>query len=154
LIISSSMLRAKETAEIIAKETGAEIIFDDELRERHAGEADGMPIEEAREKYGNAYSMDSIVPGSEGYNETELRAWKTFAEHKKNHHYKNVIVVSHGSIIRTLRKRIMDLTPDEMFALPGMKNAEIVSFELDDACKKCGHEFYEQDPDTLDTWFS
>ena len=30
----------------------------------------------------------------------------------------------------------------------------IVSRDMPDVCPKCGHEHFEQDPDTLDTWFS
>ena len=33
-------------------------------------------------------------------------------------------------------------------------NASILPIEIGGPCKKCGTDFYEQDPDTLDTWFS
>ncbi len=51
LIISSTTMRCKETAEIIAKKLGVKIIFDERLRERGSGEWEGLLHAEIREKY-------------------------------------------------------------------------------------------------------
>ena len=56
--------------------------------------------------------------------------------------------------MRTLRKRLKNLSIEEMFAATSVSNGGIIELELGDKCKKCGGEFYEQDHDTLDTWFS
>ncbi len=154
LIVSSPLLRAKETAEIIGEATGAEIIFDDRLREKNHGVTEGMLIEEANKKYGNSYTYEATISGSEGYADVELRAWEAFLHHKKDHHHKNVVIVSHGGTIRTLKKRLRNLSIEEMFALPGTKNTEVLEIDSAEKCKKCGSDFYEQDSDTLDTWFS
>ena len=45
LVISSDLERCKMTAEIIAKKTGAKLIFDERLREQGAGVAEGMSRE-------------------------------------------------------------------------------------------------------------
>lgn len=52
IVISSTMLRAKQTAEIIAPAFSLPIIFDDEVQEQRPGEALNMSEEEFREKFG------------------------------------------------------------------------------------------------------
>ena len=52
VLITSTMLRAKQTAEIIAPALGLPIIFDDEVQEQRPGEALNMSEEEFREKFG------------------------------------------------------------------------------------------------------
>ena len=48
LIISSPLLRAKETAEIIASALDAKLELDPILMERHIGEMEGLTAEEVR----------------------------------------------------------------------------------------------------------
>ena len=153
LIITSDLSRARETAEIIAKTTGAEILYEEGLRERHHGEAEGMLRDEAAKKYGALYTYDSTVPGSEGYKDVEERAWKTLIAHKKNHTHKNVVIVTHGGVLRTLIKRMKNLDERQMFAVDSIKNAQAIQVDLGKPCT-CGSDLFEQDPDTLDTWFS
>lgn len=155
LIISSDLGRARETAEIISQQTGAPIIFDSALRERYYGDGEGMGYDEINEKYGPAKIYESRMGDSETYKEVEERAWNAFAKHKELNGHKNVVIVSHGGSIRMLIKRIKNLSPEETMTRPSHKNAEIFSLDiLDKSCSKCGSDLFEQDPDTLDTWFS
>ena len=41
-----------------------------------------------------------------------------------------------------------------MLASKPMGNAEVISIDILEPCKKCGGDLYEKDPDTFDTWFS
>src|SRR6185437_38370 len=66
LIMSSDLERCKMTAEIISKATGAPVILDEKLRERHLGEAQGITREERKAKYGNMMcDYDKKIPGGE-----------------------------------------------------------------------------------------
>ncbi len=155
LIISSPLARAKETAEIIAKEIGAEIIYEPGFTEKRYGAADGMHYHEVREKYGDLRDYEvTPIEGAETFKEVETRAKAALARHKQNHQGKNVVIVAHGALIRALRKHLKNLSVEEMFALPSMENAEALAFDIGDPCKKCGGDMYEEDPDTFDTWFS
>ncbi|MBI1838931.1 MAG: class I tRNA ligase family protein [Candidatus Colwellbacteria bacterium] len=154
LIISSDMMRCRQTAEIIAKATGAEIVYEKQLREQNHGEAEGMLRTEAFEKYGDTYSYEATIPGSEGYKDVEERAWKAFSHHKKSHHHRNVVIVTHGGVIRTLVKRIRNWDVEQMLSTPSIKNAAAIELDLASQCVKCKGDLYEQDTDTLDTWFS
>ena len=155
LIISSPLSRAKETADIIASVINAEVVVDPELREKRSGEAEGMDREEAKNKYGDLYDYDRTAPNGESYRELETRVWAAFKNHKEQHGKKNVLIVSHGGTTRTLIGKIRNLTPEAMLARPSIKNCELVSIDVLNApCEKCGGDLYEQDTDTLDTWFS
>lgn len=156
LIISSPLKRAYETAKIISEITGAEIVIDKNLKERHCGEAEGLTQQKAKEKYGGEiHSYEDSIPNSEKYKEVEERGWKALMKHKKNHHHKNVVIVSHGTTLRMIKKRIKNWSPEEALSKPSIKNFEIFEIDLlDSPCKKCGSDLFEQDLDVFDTWFS
>ncbi len=155
LIISSDLGRAKETAEIIAEKTGANIVLDKELREQYKGDAENMGYDEITEKFGTLKSYDGRPANIESYKEVEERIWESFAKHKESHGHKNVVIVSHGGTIRMLVKRIRNLSPEEALARKVIENAELISLDvLEKPCMKCGGDLFEQDLDTLDTWFS
>src|SRR2546428_6583824 len=52
VLIASTFLRAKQTAEIIAPALGLPIVWDDEVQELRPGESNGMHVREAEEKFG------------------------------------------------------------------------------------------------------
>jgi valyl-tRNA synthetase len=155
LILTSDLGRAKETAAIIAKAIGAEVISDPAMNERHFGELGGMTTAEVHETYGETRVYEKKIADVETYQNLEARVWKAFKEHKLNHHRKNVVIVSHGSATRMLMKQIRNLEPEEAMSAPHMKNGEMISIDVaKDVCASCGNDLYEQDPDVLDTWFS
>lgn len=156
LIISSDLGRCRETAEIISKATGAEVIFDEAFRERFMGEAEGLTYEESKERFRPFDSYDDKTPANmETVHELEERVNAAFAKHREIHGHKNVVMVSHGGSIRWIIKRIHNLTFEEAKARPVTPNAEVLSLDiLDTPCEKCDNDLFEQDSDTLDTWFS
>ena len=156
IIISSPLLRAKETAEIIAQETGAALIIDERLQERDFGLAEGMPFKERDEKFGATFHYDwnSTYPEGESHEAVEKRAIEALSHHRKNDDSKNVAFVAHGSFLRTLLGNIKNLPKEDIGRQQALPNAGAVELQIGDPCPRCGHDFYQQDPDTLDTWFS
>ena len=152
-IISSDLRRASETAEIIGAVTGAEVVHDVGMRDRNHGEAEGMLRGDALLKYGNLYSYDARVGGGESYREVEERIWPIFEKHRKRNGDKNVLIVTHGGVLRMLIKKLRNLSIEEAMIRGSIKNGEILSFSAGLPCEKCGSHFFEQDSDTLDTWF-
>jgi valyl-tRNA synthetase len=152
-IISSDLARAKETADIIGKEVGVKVFLEKRLRETHFGVLEGQLIDDVDKRYGKFTERPYKSLGAEAFEEVEKRAMEALREHQNNHEYKNVVVVTHGGIINLIRKNIKKLTLEES-ALSVVGNANAILLEIGDPCKKCGGDFYEQDPDTLDTWFS
>jgi len=103
VLISSTMLRAKQTAEIIAPALGLPIIFDDEVQEQRPGEALNMSEEEFREKFGPVEFEQKpyfrLAPGAESWVEFSLRASTALQRITREHDGKTIVIISHGGII-------------------------------------------------------
>ena len=160
LIISSDLKRAQESAEILGKEFGAEIIFEKSLRERKYGILEGLTKKEIEEKglndfYQKMKERDFVLPeGGESQKEVSERVHSALTQHKNNHHHKNVIIVSHGATLRNLLRKLKNI-PDHTDFYLEIHNATIVHFGItEDKCSKCQSDFLEPDTDVLDTWFS
>ncbi len=155
LIISSHLVRAKQTAEIIAQATGASIIYDEELRERYLGKAEEMLHDDVAKNFPdlwNDYFTKSA--DNESYYEVEKRIAAAFKKHKIDHHNKNVVFIGHGGALRTLFKHLKNLHPDEALSRPVIPNATPFQLDILEKPCVCGSDLFEQDPDVFDTWFS
>ncbi len=154
-IICSHLKRAEETARIIQKKVGGEIIIDSELRERSYGKTEGMPYDEFDEKFPDHYSYEWRPEGGESYKDIEERVFNAFEKITNQYKGKNILIVSHGGALRTLLKRIRNLDASQMLARNSIKNAEVITLDHSSKkCNTCGKHLFEQDEDTLDTWFS
>ena len=142
LIVSSDLARAKETAEIIAKATGAEIIFDEALREMYYGSLEGMSIPEVNEKYGGFLDRPYKELGGEVFEEVEERAMKALHNHRKDHEHKNVVIVSHGALLGLVIKNIRKIDHAKSSGLK-IENAEAIKLEIAEPCDSCGGDLYE-----------
>lgn len=105
-IYASPLVRARETAEIIAAELGlGDPALVPDMREREFGEGEGMLVSEYIEKYGDWLSE---VPGAEtldGVAERALVALDAVARDARRRSApvaESVIVVTHGGVIRSL----------------------------------------------------
>ncbi len=122
-IVTSSLGRAVETAEIVAQEMGhnqADIIKSDLIIERHFGELEGAP-----------YIPDVDLSGYKDIEPIEVLydRCRTFVDWLETAPGDTVLIVSHGSTGRALRHVLNPTTP---FAGAGhFPNAEI--FELTQA---------------------
>ncbi len=155
VVISSDLQRCRQTAELISKATGAQLIIDKDLRERHLGMAQGMLAPDRDAIYAKElYSYTERLPGGESFKELEDRVWRSLDKHRTTHGNKNVVIVTHGGPIRTILKRLKSWEPERMFT-HFTENTGVISLDvLDKKCEKCGNDLYEQDPDVFDTWFS
>lgn len=141
LIVSSDLTRTKETAEIIARATGAEVILEKALREINCGSLDGMFIPEVNKKYGNFLDRPYKELGGETFEEVEERAMKALHNHRKNYEHKNVVIVSHGATLGLVMKNIRNINHSESTGL-NIGNAEVIKLEIGKPCDSCGGDFY------------
>ncbi len=101
-LISSTLPRARETAEIIAPALGLPIQFVDEVQEMRPGDADGMNSDEAREKFGWNLPWDvhrPLGPGGESWSSFLLRVHSVLHNISQAYAGKTVVVVCHGGVI-------------------------------------------------------
>ena len=106
-IVSSDLARARETAEIIAGELGlAAPRAYRGLRERAYGEAEGVGLDEFRERWGDSYTAE--VPGAEPWADLRTRGIAALGRAVRDHRRatapaaSSLIVVSHGALIREM----------------------------------------------------
>ena len=107
VVVSSDLSRARETAEIIARELGTRVsrLYPD-LRERAYGEAEGISAEEFLARWGDWHSAE--VPGAELWPDLRVRGLRGLRRVVRDARREtapvaaSVIVVTHGAMIREL----------------------------------------------------
>ena len=105
VLIASTMLRAKETAEIIAPALGLPIIFDAEVEEWRDGETKQVSATEY-EKLFQAVEIGQrpfvhLTPMAESWSQFVLRAATALNRITQEHAGKTIVVVAHGGIVDT-----------------------------------------------------
>lgn len=112
LIISSPLVRAKETAEIIAAALNSKLELDPILMERHIGEMEGLTAEEVRKKPQPPYvtPYDPIGGAGEGDWALFLRAGRALHALVRRPPG-SYLIVSHGGILNQLMNAIIGIAP-------------------------------------------
>ena len=99
VIVSSPLVRARETAEIIADVAGRPLPHTLEaLVERRYGEAEGLTYSQVEERFPN----DAEVPGRESRDTVAQRVIPALISMAEQHRERSIVVVSHGGVIRAL----------------------------------------------------
>src|SRR5260370_1457760 len=103
VLIASTFIRARQTAEIIAPALGLPIVFDDEVQEFRDGAADGMPIDAYKAKFGEVNFRETpfrhATATSESSGVFALRAAIALDRITLQHEGKTIVVVCHGGVI-------------------------------------------------------
>ena len=150
VIITSPLKRARQTAEIINEKLGLKIIENELLKERDFGNLEGLTWEEFNEKHPEEASKNNIdfqpdLEKGEKIEDVEKRL-KEFLTWLETSDYKKPLIVTHAGVIRTIERKLNNLTPDQSRE-NDPENLELRKYELNRT------EWY-QDEDVLDTWFS
>ena len=112
LIVSSPLVRARTTAEIINDALNKPIHFDADLRERNFGDLEGMNLDQIRAFRASALlatpeavEENGYPPpsGGEKYVDFKQRTFSRIQHYLQAHPGKNVLFVAHGGIYRALR---------------------------------------------------
>lgn len=127
VIISSPLIRAKHTAEIINVKN-KDILIDNRLEERNPGDLSGQPLEVTnREEYWNYYT--EIQYGtSENIQEFFERVY-SFLDELKTRDYESVLIVAHSGVSKVFSGYFEGIQ-DGKFLNRGLKNCEIKEYEL------------------------
>ncbi len=104
VIYSSDLKRAYQTAEAIARAKDLQIRILPGLREVNVGKLEGMTWAEVKENYSNWVKSghNHGYPGGETRLDIENRVKNTWEYIAKRHSNENVVLVSHGGIIKSL----------------------------------------------------
>jgi glucosyl-3-phosphoglycerate phosphatase len=111
LLVSSDLLRARQTAEKVASLTGLELRLDLRLRERHLGHWQGLTREEVANRFPEEYAewqagRDVTRRGGESRTEVADRACLLVAELPP---VELTVLVSHGATVMCLSAALLGL---------------------------------------------
>lgn len=126
LIIVSPMLRARQTAEHVAKACGAPVIVDARLTEQDYGIYEGRPGKDP-DFQANKRMFAYRYPGGESMMQLAGRVYPLLNEIKQKHQDKKVLLVTHGGICRVIRSYFVDMTNEE-YARYVTENAAIMEY--------------------------
>jgi isoleucyl-tRNA synthetase len=177
LIFSSDLKRTKETAEILAKELGAKIIFDKRLRDIQFGIFEGKTLKEYRSFWKSYEERFKKAPkGGENYNQVKMRVYNFLKELEKKYSGKTILIVSHQRPLAMLEGATKGYSEKEYFEKiepKKLKKGEFREIEfrifpydkkgnldfhrpyIDEVrflCEKCGGEM-KRVPEVIDCWF-
>ncbi len=103
VLISSTLKRARQTAEILAPALKLPILFDDEVHELRDGAADGMSEKEYRAKYGTVNFRETpfrqVAPAGENWGQFVLRVSTALDRILRQYEGKTIVIVCHGGVI-------------------------------------------------------
>lgn len=113
VLFSSPILRAKETAHIIAQATGLNVEFDERLHETGLGTFNGKTQQAFLEKYADPQARISPDPtdGVESYIDMRGRLKHFLDDIEARYRGKKVIVVSHGDPLEQLHGILTNEAP-------------------------------------------
>lgn len=112
-IYSSPLVRARQTAEELAKRLNKEIVDLPGIHERHYGAGEGLTSAEVRERYGQD------VPEKESVESVRARSVSTVMSLAETHADENVVVISHGGTMRVILETLTDgLAPAQGKSIP------------------------------------
>ncbi len=115
LIFSSDLPRTRQTAEIIAEETGSKIVYDQRLREINVGIFRGRKIKEYYDYFSSPEEMFWKAPQKgENLREVQKRVFDFFKEIDKKYNRKNILIVSHGDPLWLLEGKIKKKSDAEL----------------------------------------
>ncbi len=127
IIISSPLLRAKHTAQII-NVNNKKILINDKLKERDPGDLSGKPLTVTnRDEYWN-YNTTIRYGTSENIREFFKRIYN-FLEDLKKEDYESVLIVAHSGVSKAFNGYFEGIK-DGMFLDRGLRNCEIKEYEM------------------------
>jgi isoleucyl-tRNA synthetase len=123
LIFSSDLLRTKQTAQIVSRETGAKIIFDKRIRELDMGELNGKPVKEAGRFWDKEQKLSKVdyylkrfevkAPGGENWLDAKKRMYGFLKEINEKYQKKNIVIISHELPLTMLEGAVKGLNRKE-----------------------------------------
>ena len=107
-VYSSPLIRAKTTAEIVAKPHGIGLTVVRELEERHYGDWENIAVDDIKERFPEAYAKwqndlpDYAIPGGETARQNFHRVANAVETILSHHQSGTIVIVSHLGCIRNL----------------------------------------------------
>lgn len=127
-IYVSPLLRARQTANEIAKVLGMELKIDNRLREENYGLMEGTSrhleaYKKQRERFAYCY------PKGESYLKVAARVYSFLDEIKEEATKNDVLIVAHGGMSRIVNSYFFDMENDEFISY-SISNCQLVKYDF------------------------
>jgi 2,3-bisphosphoglycerate-dependent phosphoglycerate mutase len=137
-IISSDLARAHQTASIISVKLDMAWVSDVDLRERDFGCAQGRPLGDLGPEWsgvdgGRVVDAEARPPGGESLHDFSQRVDRFFSRLAQRQHRGDVLVVTHGGVIRMALAKC-DRVPVSRMAWGSVPNAGLWSLGKHEIC--------------------
>lgn len=137
-IYSSDLLRAKQTAQVIAREHKLPVTVMPEFREINFGIWEGKTYKEIKELYPEMLNIwlskpqELKIPKGETFQEMLTRSWQGLKELLTKHKDETIIIVAHGGTIAVLVCHILGMDLNNLWKVKqGNTGITIVEFVED-----------------------
>ena len=133
-IVTSPMLRARQTADIINRGRSLPLAVMDGFAERNMGVYEGLTRSEAKERYPQTWArmsskgLDEGPDGGETIRQCEERVCFALKELIHASGSKTVLLVCHGFVARLINRHFLQLDDDEMHSF-SLDNCEVADYE-------------------------
>lgn len=134
-VISSPMLRARQTTEIVCAAMHMRYSIYEQFTERNVGVYEGLTREEAREKYPHLWNRqcaripDDAPDGGETLRQACDRIDEGIRLLRQNYRGKKILLICHGFAARAVHRCCRNLTFDEMAGFT-LENCEIAEYVI------------------------
>lgn len=137
-IVSSPLLRAYNTAEIVRGNKDIEIIKHNGLKEINLGEFEGMSYVDIKKEYTKLLAeiekdpFNNRYPNGENLQEFYKRVVKAFLEVIDNHRNKTTLIVAHGGTLKCIEAYIRKFKLSSDWMGNVVKNCSLSYIEVDE----------------------
>jgi len=137
-IISSPLMRAYHTAEIVRGNKNIEIIKYDGFKEINLGDFEGMKYDEIMENCSDVLNkieddpFNNCYPNGENLLEFYKRVEKSFKEIMIKYKHKNTLIVAHGGTIKCIESYIRKLQINNDWMKSVVKNCSLSCVEVNE----------------------
>ena len=128
VILSSPLLRARQTAQAVSDAIGVPVEIDGRLIELDFGTFEGGPRSDPGFQYTRA-QFPTRYPGGESAFQLAHRVYSCLEDVKRKYDGKTVLLVCHGGVCRAIRTYFEDMTNDDYFHY-SEANCAIREFEI------------------------
>lgn len=138
VIFSSSLQRTKQTAGYISKVKNLPVSLSDGLKEIHGGDWEGLTWTELEERWPEAYDMwDNRphlhqMPNGESMAELQQRALDEIMNIINQNQGKNICIVTHGTLIRSVICHFRACALEEMINVAWCDNTGLTIVDFED----------------------
>lgn len=141
-VYCSPLERTKVTTELILGLRNVEVIYDDNLKEIHLGELEGLTQNEIKEIYPEFQSHfwknpHKYVPKSgESFYDVKDRVSRTLEQIIKDNSDGNVLIVTHGVVLKTIHSYFKNLAMENLWDPPFIYDTSLTIVEINNGVSK------------------